>query len=64
MVTAKNRSILTSHAPEQSLMVLEFTRSGKFQGKEYQAGETIKCTRSEARRLLITDKSMFKVSMD
>lgn len=64
MVTAKNRSILTSHAPEQSGVVLEITRSGKFNGKEYQAGETIKCTRSEARRLLATDKSMFKITMD
>lgn len=63
MVTS-NRSINTGHAPEQKMMVLEFTRDGKFNGKSVVAGQTIKCTRSEARRFLAIDKSMLKVLLD
>lgn len=64
MVTSKNRSINTGHAPEQQLIVLEFIRDGKFNGKQVEAGQTIKCTRSEARRFLSIDKTMVRILLD
>lgn len=64
MVTTNNRSINTGHAPEQQMIVLEFIRDGKFNGKEVKAGQTIKCTRSEARRFLSIDKSLLRILLD
>lgn len=64
MVTSKNRSINTGHSPEQQMIVLEFIRDGKFSGKNYKAGDTIKCTKSEARRFLAIDKSMLRILLD
>lgn len=64
MVTAKNRSIITGHAQGEQMIVLEFIKDGKFDGKEVKAGETIKCTRSQARRFLAMDKSIVKLLLD
>lgn len=63
MVTS-NRQIKTGHSMNDGMMVLEVKRTGKFNGKQFEAGQTIKCTRSEARRLMLMDKTMFEIRVD
>jgi len=59
-----DRQIRTGHSPAQGMMTLEVLKSTKIGGREVQAGETIQVTRSEARRLMAIDKTLFKVSVD
>lgn len=63
MVTS-NRQIKTGHSMNDGMLVLSAKRAGKFNGKDYTEGQTIKCTRSEARRLMLMDKTMFEILVD
>jgi len=63
MVTS-NRQVKTDHNANQDMVTLVAKRDGKFAGKEIYAGKVVKCTKSEARRIMSTDKSMFDIRMD
>lgn len=59
-----NRQIKTGHTVDNSFIILVAKKTGKFNGKSFEIGQTIKCTRSEARRILCIDKSMFEIKLD
>lgn len=59
-----NRQIKTGHTANTDMVMLVAKKNGRFDGKEMYAGKVIKCTKSQARRYLMTDKSMFDIKMD
>lgn len=61
---SNDRQIRAGHSPSQGMMRLEVTRETKIGGKTRQAGEVIEVTRSEARRFMMIDKTLFKVLVD
>ena len=63
MVTS-NRQVKTDHNANQDMVTLVAKKDGRFNGKEVYAGKVVKCTKSEARRILAIDKSMFEIRMD
>lgn len=63
-MTTTNRQINTGFNPAESKMKLKVLNSGHILGRKVEAGEVIEVTKSEARRLMATDKKMFKVSLD
>lgn len=60
----KDRQIKTGHNVKQIGMTLEAQKEVTIGGKKMKAGDTIEVTRSEARRLMVLDKTMFKVLLD
>ncbi len=63
-MTISNRKINTDHNANIDMVTLVAKKNGRFDGKEMYAGKVIKCTKSQARRYLMTDKSMFEIKMD
>lgn len=62
--TVNDRQIRTGHSPSNGMMRLEVTRETQIGGKARQPGEVIEVTRSEARRFMMIDKTLFKVLVD
>ena len=63
-MTTTNRQIKTGHNIDQTLIVLIAKNATKFNGKSINKGEIIKCTKSEAKRILSLDKSSFEIKLD
>lgn len=63
-MTASNRAITTGHAPQQKGMTLEVLEEVSIGGRIRKVGETIECTRSEARRLMAVLNKKLRVRMD
>lgn len=64
-MTASNRQINTGfNTQKDQLIVLEATQPAKHEGKEVHAGETIRVSKSEAKRILAQAKGFFRIKMD
>lgn len=63
MVTS-NRQINTKHSPSQSTITLEVLKECTLGGEKMVIGQKFQASKSEAKRLLILDKKMFKVILD
>jgi len=63
MVTS-NRQINTKHSPAQSILTLEVLKECTLGGRKMVVGEKFQASKSEAKRLLMLDKKMFKVLLD
>lgn len=59
-----NRQVNTGFNQDKSLVVLEATKPGVFNGRSINAGEVKKVPREEAKAILKTNKGLFKIKID
>lgn len=60
----KNRAITTGFNSNEQKITLEVLKDTKRDDRELAAGETVEVSRSEAKRLLTTAKSFYRIKMD
>ena len=71
-MTTSKRNIITSNRQintgfnksQDETMDLEVTRAGIFKGKETKVGDVISVSKSEAKRILVIHKGLFKIKID
>lgn len=59
-----NRQIKTGHNQDQAMIILVAKKDCAFNGKALKNGDILKCTKSEAKRILSMDKSSFEIKLD
>lgn len=53
-----NRVINTNHTVNNQMISLEFLKDSNYKGKSVKTGDVVECSRSEAKRLLTTNKDI------
>lgn len=58
-----NRQVRTDFNKDSSSIELEVVRAGIYAGKNITAGEIVKVSKSEAKRILTIHKGLFKIKI-